>query len=63
MLSPGPVFNNQKNVFVKKLLKFIPMKRMARKDDLNEAMLFLLNDNNSYYTGQNLIVDGGRTII
>ena len=63
MLSPGPVFHNKKNAFVKKLLKFIPMKKMARKDDLTRSLLFLLSDNNSYYTGQNLIVDGGRTII
>jgi NAD(P)-dependent dehydrogenase (short-subunit alcohol dehydrogenase family) len=63
MLSPGPVFNNQKDAFVEKLLKFIPMKRMARKDDLTRSLLFLLSDNNSYYTGQNLIIDGGRTII
>lgn len=63
MLSPGPVFNNHKKSFVKRLLMFIPMKRMANKSDLIPSLLFLLDKNNSYLTGQNIIVDGGRTII
>ena len=63
MLSPGPVFNKQKKTFIKKLLMFIPMKRMANKNDLNQSLLFLLDKNNCYMTGQNIIVDGGRTII
>lgn len=63
MLSPGPIFNNHDKKFVNRLRKFIPFKRMAKKKDLDEALLFLLNSNNNYFTGQNLIVDGGRTII
>lgn len=63
MLSPGPIFNNHKNKFVNRLKKFIPLKRMANRKDLDDAILFLLSSNNGYFTGQNLIVDGGRTII
>ena len=51
------------NLFVKKLKDIIPMNRMANREDIIETLLFLLNKNNSYLTGQNVIVDGGRTLI
>lgn len=63
MLSPGPIFNNQKPSFVKKLKNIIPMNRMANREDLKATLLFMLNKENNYLTGQNIIVDGGRTII
>ncbi|CAN1593560.1 FabG Dehydrogenases with different specificities (related to short-chain alcohol dehydrogenases) [Candidatus Pelagibacterales bacterium] len=63
MLSPGPIYNNQNKSFVKKLSRIIPSKRMAKREDLIDTLLLLLNERNSYLTGQNIIVDGGRTII
>lgn len=63
MLSPGPVFNNHKKNFVSQLKMQIPMGRMATKNNLNSALLFLADPSNSYITGQNIIIDGGRTII
>jgi NAD(P)-dependent dehydrogenase (short-subunit alcohol dehydrogenase family) len=36
---------------------------MADRSDLIETLLFLLNDNNNYITGQNILVDGGKTLI
>jgi len=63
MLSPGPIFNYQKKKFVLKLNKLIPMGRMADRSDLIETLLFLLDDQNNYITGQNIIVDGGKTLI
>ena len=63
MLSPGPVFRNHKKNFVKKIKTQIPMGRMADKSDLNSSLLFLADEKNIYLTGQNIIVDGGRTVI
>jgi hypothetical protein len=39
------------------------MGRMANKSDLNSSLLFLADEKNIYLTGQNIVVDGGRTVI
>lgn len=61
-LSPGGVFNNQDDVFIKKLEKLIPMGRMANKNEYRSSIQYLCSDASSYLTGQNIIVDGGRSI-
>ena len=63
MVSPGPIFKNQNKKFINELKKIIPMRRMATPQDLEEVIKFLLNDNSKYVTGQNILIDGGRTII
>jgi NAD(P)-dependent dehydrogenase (short-subunit alcohol dehydrogenase family) len=60
-ISPGGVFNQQPESFLKKLHQLIPMGRMAKFDEYQGAILFLCSDASSYMTGANLIVDGGRT--
>ena len=61
-LSPGPVSNNQSNKFKKKISNEIPLGRMANKSEYKEAVKFLCSDSSSYMTGQNLIMDGGRSV-
>jgi NAD(P)-dependent dehydrogenase (short-subunit alcohol dehydrogenase family) len=40
----------------------IPLGRIARVEDVAEACLFLLGDDSSYLTGQDLRVNGGGTL-
>jgi len=62
-ISPGGVFAGQPDEFTARLHQLIPMGRMAHMDEYQGAILFLCSDASSYMTGQNLIVDGGRTVI
>src|SRR3989344_642419 len=60
-LSPGGVYVNQPEEFVRKLTHLIPMGRMARREEYRGAVQFLCSDASSYMTGQNIVIDGGRS--
>jgi NAD(P)-dependent dehydrogenase (short-subunit alcohol dehydrogenase family) len=62
-ISPGGIFADQPDEFTAKLHQLIPLGRMAHKDEYQGAILFLCSDASSYMTGQNLIVDGGRSVL
>ena len=62
-VSPGGIFDNQCEKFVKAYNELVPMKRMGSPDDIAPAVSFLLSDESKYITGQNIIVDGGWTCI
>ena len=61
-LSPGGVYEGQEAEFVSKLSELIPLGRMANADEYRSAIQFLCSDASSYMTGQNLIIDGGRSV-
>ena len=61
-ISPGGVYTNQPEEFVKKLTKLIPMGHMANVDEYKAAVIFMCSDASSYMTGQNVSIDGGRTV-
>lgn len=61
-LSPGGVLNSQDKEFVKKVSKLIPMNRLADKQEYHSVVQFLCSDASSYMNGQNVIMDGGRSI-
>ncbi|NEO82911.1 MAG: SDR family oxidoreductase [Spirulina sp. SIO3F2] len=61
-LSPGGVYNNQPQDFVERLSTLIPMGRMAKEDEYRSAVQFLCSDASSYMTGQNIVMDGGRSV-
>ena len=62
-LSPGGVFNGQGEDFVVRLEELIPMGRMARVDEYRSAVQFLCSDASSYMNGQNVVMDGGRSVL
>ena len=61
-ISPGPVEDGQPKIFIKKLKKHIPLNRLALKNEYRGAIQFLCSDASEYMTGQNLIIDGGRSV-
>jgi NAD(P)-dependent dehydrogenase (short-subunit alcohol dehydrogenase family) len=63
MVSPGPIKNNQSQELIKELNNIIPMERLANPNEILGVLLFLSSQDSSYITGQNIVIDGGRTII
>ena len=62
-VSPGGIFDNQNERFVKQYKSKVPMKRMGLPSDISPSVVFLLSDGASYITGHNLMIDGGWTAI
>ena len=61
-LSPTGVFNNQDKEFVKKFSKTVPLGRMIEPEELISHVAYLTSSDSKFLTGQNILVDGGRSI-
>ena len=65
IISPGFTETSYFNNFKKKkdlynwTLSRIPMNRWGKSEEISKAILFLLSDESSYITGENINVDGG----
>ena len=64
-VSPGGIkdVSHQHPGFIEKYENLVPMKRMGTPDDIAPVVCFMLSDGSKYITGQNIIVDGGWTIV
>ena len=58
-LSPGGLFSNQPQRFVKTYSSKVPLGRMANNDDIKGIMVLLASDAGSYINGENILMDGG----
>jgi len=58
-VSPGGIFRNQPETFVRRYEEHTPLKRMATEDDFKGIIAFLSSDLSRYVTGQNIAIDGG----
>lgn len=66
-ISPGFINTElTKNILGEKSMKeissSIPLKRLGDSDEIAKLVLFLTSDQNTYITGENIIIDGGYTI-
>ncbi len=61
-ICPGGVENNQNDAFISEVIKRIPVNRMARPDEYQGLLVFLLSNASSYLNGSIVSADGGRSV-
>ena len=61
-LCPGGVDTGLSKEFVEKVIKRVPMGRMATPDEYKGALIFLLSDASKYMNGAIMSMDGGRSV-
>ena len=60
-IAPGGVEFDQDDEFKRAYAALTPMKRMMKKDELNELVEFMCSSGSSYMSGSTVVVDGGWT--
>jgi glucose 1-dehydrogenase len=67
-VAPGPVLTELMEVVVnneekrRELLDRMPLRRIAKPEEIARVVVFLASDDASFITGQTIFVDGGRII-
>lgn len=61
-ISPGGIESEQNEEFKSKINPLIPMGRMAQSWEVKGIIQFLASEASSYVTGQNIVIDGGRSV-
>jgi len=61
VMCPGGIENGQPNDFLDKVKTRIPMGRLAKSNEYQGTLLWMLSDASSYLNGAVVPVDGGRT--
>lgn len=61
-ICPGGVENGQPKSFLDEVSYRIPMNRMAKVDEYQGALVWMLSDASSYLNGAIIPIDGGRTV-
>ena len=62
-ISPGGLFRDQDPLFVERYTAKTPLNRMGTPEDIVGTLAFLCSDLSAWVTGQNIVVDGGYTIM
>jgi NAD(P)-dependent dehydrogenase (short-subunit alcohol dehydrogenase family) len=60
-MCPGGVENNLSASFMKKVTAKIPMNRLAKANEYQGTLIWMLSDASSYLNGSIIAIDGGRT--
>ena len=61
-VSYGGVEGRADDAFKRRFESFTPLRRMMKPEETIPVVDFLVNEESGYMTGQNIIVDGGRTV-
>lgn len=62
-IAAGGIERNQNHNFKKKYIRKTLLNRMAKEKDIVDLIFFLASEQSSYITGQEIIIDGGLSII
>jgi len=61
-MCPGGVDNKLPADFMKNVESRIPMGRLAKENEYQSTLLWMLSDSSSYLNGSIVSIDGGRTV-
>jgi NAD(P)-dependent dehydrogenase (short-subunit alcohol dehydrogenase family) len=61
-ISPGAIDSDQPEFLKRNLRERIPLGRLLSKEEIRGCVRFLSSEDSAFITGQNIVVDGGRSV-